>query len=144
MSQPAASVLGDVENFTESLSTTFDTCYTWSYDALSIPLRRVIPSAPRRRCDDALRLHATNRSVLSAAVCSWEPHASAIATPPARRRPQRGRLSVPTKKGWNVRLWALCKPGPPKSPFEFPIGYALKTASNSSFHLPCWLNRRSL
>jgi hypothetical protein len=56
MSQPAATALGDVENFTESLSTTFDTCYTWSYDAFKAGLRDLYEKAKQNQWDQATAL----------------------------------------------------------------------------------------
>ena len=46
MTEPAvaAAQLETIEDFTEQLSTTFDTCYTWSYDTFKAGLFALLES----------------------------------------------------------------------------------------------------
>ena len=53
MSHPAAAALDAVEDFTERLSTTFDTCYTWSYDSFKVGLRNLYEKAKQNQWDSA-------------------------------------------------------------------------------------------
>ena len=53
MSQPAAEALDAVEDFTERLSTTFDTCYTWSYDSFKAGLRNLYEKAKQNQWDSS-------------------------------------------------------------------------------------------
>ena len=51
-----AQALADVEDFTERLSTTFDTCYTWSYDTFKVGLRNLYEKAKQNQWDSATAL----------------------------------------------------------------------------------------
>ena len=51
MSEQAAQTLETVENFTESLSTTFDTCYTWNYESFKVGLRNLYEKAKQNQWD---------------------------------------------------------------------------------------------
>lgn len=51
-----AAALTDVEDFTERLSTTFDTCYTWSYDSFKVGLRNLYEKAKQNQWDSATAL----------------------------------------------------------------------------------------
>ena len=59
MSQPAAAALDAVEDFTERLSTTFDTCYTWSYDSFKAGLRNLYEKAKQNQWDARPRSRGT-------------------------------------------------------------------------------------
>jgi hypothetical protein len=48
--------LAVVEDFTERLSTTFDTCYTWSYDNFKAGLRNLYEKAKQNQWDSATTL----------------------------------------------------------------------------------------
>src|SRR5262249_47808213 len=52
----AAKNLEDVEDFTEQLSTTFDTCYTWSYETFKAGLRNLYEKAKQNQWDQATAL----------------------------------------------------------------------------------------
>jgi hypothetical protein len=56
MSHPAATALDAVEDFTERLSTTFDTCYSWSYDTFKLGLRNLYEKAKQNQWDSATAL----------------------------------------------------------------------------------------
>ena len=57
MTEPAAvNQLGAVEQFTETLSTTFDTCYTWNYDDFKQGLRSLYEKAKQNQWDQATAL----------------------------------------------------------------------------------------
>ena len=59
MSEPAAQeiqALDAVQDFTERLSTTFDTCYTWSYDTFKVGLRNLYEKAKQNQWDSATAL----------------------------------------------------------------------------------------
>ncbi len=59
MSEPAAEhvqALDAVEDFTERLSTSFDTCYTWSYDTFKVGLRNLYEKAKQNQWDSATTL----------------------------------------------------------------------------------------
>src|SRR3990172_6191632 len=56
MSEPAAAALDVVEDFNERLSTTFDTCYTWSYDDFKVGLRNLYEKAKQNQWDSATTL----------------------------------------------------------------------------------------
>jgi len=56
MTHPAAEALDAVEDFTERLSTTFDTCYTWSYDSFKLGLRNLYEKAKQNQWDSATAL----------------------------------------------------------------------------------------
>ena len=51
-----AEALETVEDFTERLSTTFDTCYTWSYDSFKVGLRNLYEKAKQNQWDSAKAL----------------------------------------------------------------------------------------
>jgi len=51
-----AEALVAVEDFTERLSTTFDTCYTWSYDSFKVGLRNLYEKAKQNQWDSATAL----------------------------------------------------------------------------------------
>jgi hypothetical protein len=57
MSHPAAEALDTVEDFTERLSTTFDTCYTWNYDTFKVGLRNLYEKAKQNQWDSATALN---------------------------------------------------------------------------------------
>jgi hypothetical protein len=48
--------LDAVEDFTERLSTTFDTCYTWNYDTFKVGLRNLYEKAKQNQWDSATAL----------------------------------------------------------------------------------------
>jgi hypothetical protein len=48
--------LDAVEDFTERLSTTFDTCYTWSYDSFKVGLRNLYEKAKQNQWDSTTAL----------------------------------------------------------------------------------------
>jgi len=52
----ATQALENVEDFTERLSTTFDTCYTWSYDSFKVGLRNLYEKAKQNQWDSATAL----------------------------------------------------------------------------------------
>ena len=58
MSELAADkiALDAVEDFTERLSTSFDTCYTWSYDTFKVGLRNLYEKAKQNQWDSATAL----------------------------------------------------------------------------------------
>ena len=58
MTEPAVAQqnLEDVEDFTERLSTTFDTCYTWSYDTFRVGLKNLYDKAKQNQWDQATAL----------------------------------------------------------------------------------------
>ncbi len=56
MSARAAASLHAVEHFTERLSTTFDTCYTWSYESFKEGLRNLYEKAKQNQWDQATAL----------------------------------------------------------------------------------------
>ncbi len=56
MTESAAVTLGAVEQFTETLSTTFDTCYTWNYDDFKQGLRNLYEKAKQNQWDQATAL----------------------------------------------------------------------------------------
>jgi len=58
MTPPAVAVsnLNAVEDFTEQLSTTFDTCYTWSYETFKVGLRNLYEKAKQNQWDQATAL----------------------------------------------------------------------------------------
>ena len=48
--------LNAVEDFTERLSTTFDTCYTWSYHTFRVGLKNLYDKAKQNQWDQATAL----------------------------------------------------------------------------------------
>jgi hypothetical protein len=58
MTEPAVAVenLAAVEDFTERLSTTYDTVYTWNYDTFKVGLRNLYEKAKQNQWDQATAL----------------------------------------------------------------------------------------
>ena len=55
-SQDSLYALDAVEDFTERLSTTYDTVYTWSYDTFKVGLRNLYEKAKQNQWDQATAL----------------------------------------------------------------------------------------